>query len=199
VNKSTFQSVYDFLLAPLRFVFFPESWCERLGLTSLERERIINVLPHVKGRLLDVGCGNNLLAKTYGNGIGVDVYDWGGGAVILHNPHELPFEDNCFDTITLLASLNHIPDRCKMLKEIRRIQKVGGQAIVTMINPIIGYLVHRLFWRSEDKVRGMKEGECHGMWSGSLIQMFAKAGYRLSVKRNFEYGINAVYIFTLNG
>ena len=36
------------------------------------------VLPHIRGRLLDVGCGLNELVKAYtGEGTGVDVYQWG--------------------------------------------------------------------------------------------------------------------------
>lgn len=195
MKKSPIQSIYDFLLIPLRFILLPDSWCEKIGLTSLEEERIYNVLPHIKGKLLDVGCGNNRLVNTYGNGVGVEVYDWGGGAVILQHPHVLPFKDKSFDTITLLASLNHVPAREKMLQEVRRVIKDDGRVIITMINPFIGYLVHTFLWHSEDKDRGMVEGEVHGIWSGKLVEMFGKHGFQLSFKRKFEYGINSIFIF----
>ena len=34
--------------------------------------RIRAVLPRVRGRLLDIGCGTNELVRRYGNGVGVD-------------------------------------------------------------------------------------------------------------------------------
>jgi hypothetical protein len=40
--------------------------------------RIKAVLPHIHGRLLDIGCGTNDLVKSYkGEGVGIDVYQWG--------------------------------------------------------------------------------------------------------------------------
>ena len=45
---------------------------DALGLL-LEHRRATAVLPHVRGRLLDVGCGSNQLVRRYGDGMGVDV------------------------------------------------------------------------------------------------------------------------------
>jgi len=40
------------------------------------------MLPHIRGRLLDIGCGTNKLVKSYmGEGIGVDVYQWGAMSI----------------------------------------------------------------------------------------------------------------------
>lgn len=50
---------------------------DKLGKFLMEW-RIRTVIPHIKGRLLDIGCGTNQLVKTYkGEGVGVDVYQWG--------------------------------------------------------------------------------------------------------------------------
>jgi hypothetical protein len=43
---------------------------------KLEQKRIQTTLPHINGDLLDLGCGMNNLVKSYGNGVGVDVYPW---------------------------------------------------------------------------------------------------------------------------
>ena len=40
----------------------------------LAKRRVRAVLPHIRGRLLDVGCGFNRLVRNYENGIGVDVW-----------------------------------------------------------------------------------------------------------------------------
>lgn len=190
-----FQHIYDFLLAPLRMGLLPDQAAERLGLNSLENERIFSVLPHIKGRLLDIGCGNNRLCNIYGNGVGVDVYDWGGGGMLLNNPYVLPFENDSFDTITMLASLNHIPERKKMLREVKRVLKDDGRVVITMINPIIGFIVHNALWHSEDKERGMAEGELDGIWNSELKQLFQQAGYHQVSRENFLYQLNNIHIY----
>jgi hypothetical protein len=77
------RRVYDFFGAPLRMVVLPDAWSNRLGFTSLEDERLRAVLPELNGRVLDIGAGNNRLIRLYGNGEGVEVNDWGGGAQIV--------------------------------------------------------------------------------------------------------------------
>lgn len=195
MKKSIVQHIYDFFLAPLRMGLLTDSTAEKLGLSSLEKERIYSVLPFVKGKLLDVGCGNNRLSKTYGDGVGVDVYQWPGGAILLTSSDTLPFVDGSFDTVTMLASLNHIPNRAKMLLEARRVLKDDGQVIITMINPAIGFLVHKLVWHSEDKVRGMAEGEIDGIWNADITRMFRNAGFRQISHSRFLYGLNNIHIF----
>ena len=58
--------------------------------------RIKQVMPFIRGRLLDIGCGNNKLVKKYGNGMGINSY----GLLPLYE----------FDTITFVASLNYISE-----------------------------------------------------------------------------------------
>ena len=89
-----------------------------------------------------------VLSRTqvkYVNGIGVDVHDWGGGAMIVKDTSNLPFMDETFDTITLIACLNHIPYREAVLRETHRLIKPGGQLIITMIDPILGDIGHTLW------------------------------------------------------
>ena len=163
MGKTLFRGIYDFLGIPFRLVLLPDRMNERLHLTSLEEERIAAVLPEIRGRLLDVGCGNNRLVATYGNGVGVDVFDWGGGATIVESSEELPFEDASFDSASLLACLNHIPQRERTVREIRRVLKPGGRLVLTMIDPLIGQIGHKIWWYSEDKERGMEPGETYGL------------------------------------
>lgn len=66
------------------------------------------MLPNVKGRLLDIGCGNNMLVKAWGNEIGVDVFNWPGVDMVVEDCAKLPFTDGEFDTVTIIAALNHI-------------------------------------------------------------------------------------------
>src|SRR5262249_30800158 len=110
----------------------------------LEKRRHNMVLPRVRGRLLDVGCGSNKLVKAYGNGIGVDVYPWDGCDQVVESAASLPFDDQTFDTVSFVACLNHIPNRGDALREAHRVLKRDGVVVATMIGPLISVIWHRI-------------------------------------------------------
>lgn len=194
--KSPGQAVWDFVGIPFRLMLCDQRWLPRFGWTTLETERLDRVCPLIEGRLLDIGSGPNTLVNRYGNGVGVDVVDWGGGTVVVEDTSDLPYEDQSFDTITLVACLNHIPYRDKALREARRLIRSDGKLIITMINPIIGGIGHALWWYSEDKERGgMKEGEVGGMWTRDVIALCRAAGFELTRHERFVYGMNHLYVF----
>jgi hypothetical protein len=88
------QAVRDFVWAPLRLTVLSDEQCARLGLTSINRQRIDFALGYCRGALLDIGSGNNGLVRRHrGSGIGVDVFDWKSGAIVLEDPSMLPFGD----------------------------------------------------------------------------------------------------------
>ena len=196
--KKTFaQALWDFIGIPARLVLFPPEWLERCGWTTLEAERMAHVLPEIRGRLLDIGAGPNTLVKLHGNGSGVDVFDWGGGAIVVKDTAELPFPDRSFDTIAFIACLNHIPNRQQVLHEAKRLLAPGGRVVMTMINPVLGGVGHAIWWYSEDKHRGgMLPGEVGGLWTRDIVAMCEAAGLRLEKHERFVYGMNHLYVFT---
>jgi len=172
---------------------------QKYGIHYFTEQRIQNVLPYCKGSLLDIGCGTNELVKRYGNGIGVDIVDWGGGATIVTDTSQLPYPAGTFDTVTFLASLNHIPNRKEVLKEAARLIKPDGALIVTMINPLLGIIAHKFFfWVGEEKVRGRQEGEKDGMWTKEIFSLAREAGFRLKTHKKFLFLMNNLYIFVPN-
>jgi SAM-dependent methyltransferase len=196
MKKTVLQALWDGLGIPFRLAFFDQAWLPQFGWTTLEEERLSAVLPYIRGRLLDIGAGPNTLVKRYGDGVGVDVHDWGGGALVVEDTSRLPFVDQEFDTITLIACLNHIPYRQAMLHEARRLVQPGGQLIITMINPILGDIGHAIWWYGEDKHRGgMQAGEVGGLWTRQIVPMCQAAGFSLQTHRRFVYGMNHLYIF----
>lgn len=204
VQKDPYQVLRDFLFAPIRFSGISEtsSFWRRFRLTSLEEERVNAVLPYIHGLLLDVGCGRNTLVRNYvqkgGQAVGVDVYDYGAGALIVENSSKLPFPDRHFDTITFVASLNHIPYRALSLKEAVRLLKDDGHVLITMINPVIGFLVHKIYEyraRGLDFERGAKEGEVYGLWTSQVITLAERVRLQLLVHKRFDYALNHLYLF----
>jgi SAM-dependent methyltransferase len=195
-KKSFQQMIWDFFGIPFRLVLFDQSWLPRFGWTTLERERIMAVWPHIHGRLLDIGAGPNTLVNCYQNGVGVDVFDWGGGALVVENTAYLPFASTQFDTITFLACLNHIPNRDEVLREARRLIRPNGRLIITMIDPVLGNIGHAIWWYGEDRHRGgMKSEELGGMWTKDIIARCEAAGFRLQTHHRFVHGMNHLYQF----
>lgn len=194
--KSFLQHIKDFIAAPLRLTILPDDVATRLGLTSLEEERIRAVWPYIRGRLLDIGAGRNRLVQCYGNGIGVDVYDWGGGALIVEDSSNLPFPDESFDTITFLACLNHIPYREAVLREAYRLLRPGGRVIITMIDPVLGWIGHKIFWwyDRDQRDRGIEEGELWGMWPKEVKTLLQQTGFVVRLHKRFVYGLNNLFV-----
>lgn len=100
------------------------------------------------GRILDIGCGPTayFLAHTkfkekYGIDQSLESEPHSGSTnltkVDIESVHKLPFPNNFFDIVTMLAVLEHLnPSRLSnILKEVRRILKPRGGLILTTPAP----------------------------------------------------------------
>ena len=169
---------------------------DRLG-KYLLNWRIKTVLPHVRGRLLDIGCGANELARKHGqNSLGVDVFQWGDVDLVVEDTAKLPYDDASFDTCSILAALNHIPNRGDVLKEAYRVLKPGGRMILTMIPPTISQVWHflRRPWDADQTERGMKEGEVWGLTPAAVRKLLTDAGFVVRTEKRFMLGINRMTV-----
>ena len=203
--KPAWQILYDLAGAPLRLILFPDQVSERLHLTSLRAERLGVVLPEIEGRCLDIGAGDNALVRLHrarraGTGeaevaarsVGLDVFDWGGGCVLVEDCRSLPFADERFDTVSFVACLNHIPERDEALREAHRVLRPRGKLVITMIGRIIGTIGHALWWYSEDKHRARQRGEVMGMNARDVASRLGRAGFVEVRRGGFVYGLNAL-------
>ncbi len=190
------KKVVNWVFLPVRLIFSHKT-VNNLGLKSLRDERYDIVKQNVKGRLLDIGCGNNGLVKDYGHdSVGVDVYDFGGGAIIVEDTSKLPFEDKSFDTASFVACLNHIINREQVIEEVNRVLKDDGRVCMTMLTPKIGVLRHKLAWWDPDQNdRGIKEGEELGLSHKYILKLFDDAGFNLLKHKTFVLGLNNLYVF----
>ena len=121
---SQWQRVADHLFFPLNMWLSAER-SSGLGLTPIDHERIREALPFVRGRLLDVACGDNLLVREHGTGVGLDVHPY-PEADVCGESSSLPFASGSFDSVAMLACLNHITRRHETLTECRRVLKPEG-------------------------------------------------------------------------
>ena len=117
------------------------------------------------GRHLDIGCGpGTLIGLLDGTGelIGIDVsknqtdyaqsrYGDSLRQFQCSTVEGLPFNDNRFDSISLVELVEHLPEgRIQhLLREVRRVLKPGGKVVLTTPNysslwPLLEWLLNRL-------------------------------------------------------
>jgi len=198
ILRHLFKGILNSIALPLRFTLSHKA-INRIGLKSLKDERIERVLYHCSGTVIDIGCGEgNELINRYKfsgfSGIGIDVYKWDGVDIVCDTT-QLPFSDGSFQTVTMVAVLNHIVEREKVLKECHRVLKDGGIIIITMLNPFIGFIRHKLAWWDKDQhERGMQHGEIFGMTKNSITHILSSCGFCKIHRNRFLYGLNNIYI-----
>ncbi len=109
------------------------------GLLSplLRRARIHAALPHIKGQVLDVGCGTGELAKWCGcrGYCGVDIDVESLAVARTRHPecrfsNELPANEK-FDTIVGLAIIEHVKDPIEWLESLKLRLAPKGKIVLT--------------------------------------------------------------------
>jgi SAM-dependent methyltransferase len=210
MTRDVLQRAIDFLTFPLRALtlFHHDKW----GLSCLASERFDYAAREVVGCCLDIGCGyQNRFVNEWlgGRGVGIDVYKYEGLSEenIVESLPRIPFEDTSFDSVTFIASLNHVPasDRDAELREAYRCIKPGGNVIVTMGNPLAEVAVHKIVeWYDRyfgtkydmDSERGMGAEEAYYLKDSEITARLTKAGFVTLTKKHFftQWGLNHLWI-----
>lgn len=205
-KRSIVKIVIDNIFFPLRALFVPEE--SNFFLTSLRDERFERVAYFCEGKVLDIGCGRgNLFIKNFiglENGVGIDVFEYEGVENIVKDLTNLPFAENMFDSVTLIAVGGHIPKKSREqeFKEIARVLKPNGKLIMTEGEPVTQYLTHK--WRhlsysllgqkDMDTERGMEEDEEYCIPSPEIMIYLNEYPLTFIRKVKFMWGLNNIYI-----
>jgi len=163
----------------------------------LKKRRHKIVLPHIKGKLLDIGCGTNLFSKLYkGKTTGIDTHSWKNIDYVVKDSSRLDFKDKSFDTITIIAALNHFSNRKAVLKECHRLLKDNGRLIITMIPHKFGKFWHfiRKPFDEDQKIRKMKKGEVYGISIKEINSLLDQSDFHVVKRKKFMFGINNLII-----
>ena len=128
------------------------SFPEEIPADAFELQAVLEWLGSLRGsRLLDLGCGKGRLVRALG-ALGAEVVGtdptWAmlkparlaGGSYVQSSATGLPFREGSFDGVICVEVIEHIPDVDRALREIARVLKPGGRAILIDKNPAgIGY------------------------------------------------------------
>jgi SAM-dependent methyltransferase len=138
-------------------------------------------------RLLDVACGSGgFAAFAAGAGLVLTGVDVSGVAIeaarrrlptgefVVGDAQALPFEDESFDRVTCLGSLEHFPDPTRGAAELRRVLRPDGRAVVFL--PNLFFLGHVYFGLRH----GTQPTEGHQAFSE---QYLTSAGWRAVLER----------------
>ncbi len=131
-------------------------------------------------RLLDIGCGtggSSLVLARYGQAIGLDrelrsfrlAMDRPYSHRVVSGAETLPFADASFDAVVALDVLEHLDDDLAAAREIRRVLKPGGAAVIFV--PALNIL-----WGHNDVISHHRRRYTHK----SLSRVLTAAGFTLS-------------------
>lgn len=158
-------------------------------------EAVKEAAPRLGGRLLDVGCGNKPYASVLRcrEHIGVDVETSSHSRTKMDNIYDgavLPFGDAEFDSVLCTEVLEHCRDPQRIAREMWRVLKPGGYALLTA--PMVLHH-HEEPWDFQRFTRyGMKELADHSgfqiawirargnMYSAGLGIFYTMMSYTLS-------------------
>lgn len=164
----------------------PKSSQDMMGI-CLSKWRNKKVAKQIHPPFLDIACGDNLLKKKIGTGYGIDVVNYGTTDVLVKDFNELPFKQGSFNSVSIVASLNYFDQPQKVLSESSRVLRSGGKVILTLINPMVGRLWHRV----------REPWAKHPGFSYEQLQSFTSGtGLMLTRRLRFMFGLNNLYIFT---
>jgi ubiquinone/menaquinone biosynthesis C-methylase UbiE len=105
--------------------------------------------------------------------------------------NKLPFIDNSFQVVTMLAVLEHIENEREILTEILRVLAPNGKLIITvpsiLSQPILEFFAYRLKIISEDEIKDHKRYYDRKRLKKILIQ---DIGFRKFEHHYFQLGMN---------
>jgi SAM-dependent methyltransferase len=159
-----------------------------------------------ESRVLDVGCADGALFRYLGarasGGVGVDPtlrrpVDRGSYRLL---PRAFPdglgnVEDlGSFDVITMLATLEHIPERSwgSLRARCLAVLTPGGRLVITVPSPAVDRILHLLLRLR--LIRGMGVHEHHGFDPSDTRRVFPRPDFRLIEHRRFQLGLNNLFV-----
>lgn len=170
--------------------------------------RLAVVKPHLAQysacRLLDIGCGweARLLKQIepwIDHGIGIDfkapeIKTKKLETLSTRLDKRLPFPDENFDVVTMLAVLEHLDHPEAIVRECFRVMKPHGSLILTvpswLAKPVLEFLAFRLGIINRQEILDHKRY----FDRGELWDLFSENGFKIKYHRYFQFRMNNILV-----
>lgn len=194
----------------------PDYYQTRIGKNLLQRywhaQKVLTFKKIIERKkftkILDDGCasGNmaNEISKIFPKAkiTGIDVY---GKAInfgknkyphlnfFIADAHKLPFKNKSFDLVICYETIEHVVDPAKVLREIKRVVKKDGIAIIAMDS---GNWTFRLVWWVWEKTAGKvwQNAHLHPFKHQELEEVIKEAGLRITKKHFSHFGMEVSFV-----
>ena len=175
------------------------------GLLSpfLKRQRISAVRAHLKGRVLDAGCGNGALAEHVDsrNYVGIDVDPASIDAARANHPthtfiQALQLDGETFDTVAALAVIEHVKDSSAFLAALKAnlARSPGARIVCTTPHPAMDW-IHWIGSRIGLFSPSANEEHEELLGRKKLAAAGRAAGLRMVSYRRFLCGANQIFSY----
>ena len=172
----------------------------------LRGARLRAALPYIEGRVLDVGCGGGVLYDLLGprpDYLGIDVAAGavetacrlhpGGRFLRMDVEAEPPPCEPPFDTICMLAVIEHLHNPAGLIERYMPALKEGGRLVVTSPSPS-GDRLHRLLQRLGLARKEVSDVHISVLGLKEMKEMLEAMGMEVLVARRFELGMNQLLV-----
>lgn len=182
-----------------------ENVFQRFWHTTRHKE-VKKILEPVDGKVLDIGCADGvftreILRETKASEIiGIDVLqspvDWANKhwkrnkkmKFELGDAHKLKFKANTFDAVVALEVLEHVYQPEKVLKDIKRVLKKGGYAILLVPSENILFKAVWFLWHYAGRMV-WKDTHVQDFRNDSLVELAKEAGFKVEINHKFILGM----------
>jgi ubiquinone/menaquinone biosynthesis C-methylase UbiE len=171
-------------------------------------EEIVRVAEPSGGSVLDIGCADGVFSKAIYDKtkadkyIGMDVLktsvDWANDKwrrvkkmkFKVGDAHKLDFKAKTFDAVFILEVLEHVHNPLKVLKEVKRILKKGGYAVLLVPSDSILFRFVWYIWL-HFYPRGWVWRDTHIQTyrNNYLPKLCKQAGYDVEINKKFNLGM----------
>ena len=178
------------------------------GLLSpfLHRRRVAVTRPYLRGRVLDVGCGTGGLSRFVAKGayVGLEIDPVSRAEAARHHPGhrfcaQLAPDEGGFDTIVLLAVIEHVPAPLAFIREFAARLETGPEARIVITTPHPLYSsVHELGARMGIFSHSASEEHQQLLGFRALAELAGTVGFAIAKYRRFLLGANQLIVLRRN-
>ena len=175
------------------------------GLLSpwLRKKRLEIALPFVGGRCLDMRCGTGDADSYFhpsfyiGKDVDTESIDLARQKKSSHDFTTIwPLKD-VFDTISVLAVIEHVEDPANFLADLKKLLNKDGRIVITTPHPAIRH-IHALGGRIGLFSQHAAEDHKTLLDEDQMLSIADCGGLALHCKARFLFGANQLFVFTVS-